>query len=297
MAAATAAQVLAVTAAEKLFAVALASMASPKSLGHIAAALHRGCVGIHQTGEDVEQEVAARVALIQPVIHEQVAAGAGGRVPRISGTARAKRNLATHSLLGQGSDVLEEACLSPQKAQRGGRQLQMRNLADEIKHKDLAVEAATHLKLEEQDQERQHLDARIAELASGLKDLVGVVDSIKSDMHEISAAMAGESLKSNITETTGAPTDMERAAKLANGNQDFKATTKIRNKNEAFADVLKNGRQEQEKALQITRKQGPDPGQSLEWHVAGRHRCRRILQGWQRLTTKSTTRPASTGHR
>ena len=206
MAAATAAQVLAVSAAEKLLAVAIASMASPKALGHIAAALHRGCVGIHQAGDGVEQEVAARVALIQPVLQEQVAAGAGGRVPRISGSARAKRNVATHSHLGQGAEVLEEACLSPQKAQRGGRQLQKHDRkADEIKHKDFAGDAATHLLPEKKDQERQHLESRVAVLESGLKDLVGVLGTVKSDMREISSALAATSSPMRPTSSLASP--------------------------------------------------------------------------------------------
>lgn len=111
----------AVAAAERLLAVAVLSKASPKALGHIAAALLRGCGGHHQDADmDEQEEVQARLDFIKPVLREQVAAGAEGRMPSVSGTGRAKRNLATHSGLGLGVEELARACRSPQKAQRGG---------------------------------------------------------------------------------------------------------------------------------------------------------------------------------
>ena len=167
MVSAAAALGLPVVAAERLLASAIAGKATPKALGHIAAALLRGCVGPCPDADcDVGEEVSARVALIKPVLHERVAAGAAGRSPRIPGVVRAKRNVATHSLLGQGSDALEQACMSPQRAQRGGRHKK----ADETKHKDGTDETTNRLQAEEKDREKGDLSAKMDGLNDVLQD-------------------------------------------------------------------------------------------------------------------------------
>ena len=67
------------------------------------------------------EELLCRQALARPVLEERIRAGREGRLARLSGAARATRNLAEHALLGQGPEVLQAACQNPQAAQRGGR--------------------------------------------------------------------------------------------------------------------------------------------------------------------------------
>ena len=71
--------------------------------------------------DQVSTEVEARIDYIRPVLCEKVRAGATNRQPHISGSVRAKRNLAEHHVLGAGTQALDAACSSPQTSQRNGR--------------------------------------------------------------------------------------------------------------------------------------------------------------------------------
>ena len=69
---------------------------------------------------DEEEEVHVRLAAVRPVVAAQVKAGPDGAA-RLSGRARAQRNVATHSLLGHGPEAIRAALQHPQATQRGGK--------------------------------------------------------------------------------------------------------------------------------------------------------------------------------
>jgi hypothetical protein len=73
-----------------------------------------------------EEEVMLRASCILPVVAAKVHAGASGAPVCISGGLRAARNLAEHALLGAGASTLRQAIRAPQRAQRGGRRVRLR---------------------------------------------------------------------------------------------------------------------------------------------------------------------------
>ena len=72
-------------------------------------------------GPPVKEEVDARLRAIAPVLTELVSAGAAGRVPAVSGSARLRRNVAAHSGFGEGPAVVEATTADLKRRQRGRR--------------------------------------------------------------------------------------------------------------------------------------------------------------------------------
>ena len=95
----------------------------------VAAALALSAAAVLALPADLETEM--RLEAIQSVVQEEVAAGATGRAPQLSGKARAARNVAVHWRPGSGPGSLFSALQRPQGAQRGQRKGGLSTASDE----------------------------------------------------------------------------------------------------------------------------------------------------------------------
>ena len=110
-------------AASPVFAAAMGAAlgcATRQAAAALVAAVTRMDIAVG-TDDDIEKEILGRLAMITPVLAEKVCAGRQQRLPRLSGRARARRNVAEHVELGSGPDKLSEVAEHPQRAQRGNR--------------------------------------------------------------------------------------------------------------------------------------------------------------------------------
>jgi hypothetical protein len=71
--------------------------------------------------EQVQQELAARLRAVKPVILEHIVAAASGRAPAVPGDARVKRNVAVHVGFGEGAGLLSQPAQELRRRQRGRR--------------------------------------------------------------------------------------------------------------------------------------------------------------------------------
>jgi CspA family cold shock protein len=88
-----------------------------------------------------ELEVCQRLGAIEPVVRERVVANRSGRAPRLSGTAKARRNVAEHVFVP--GAAFPELVASAKATQRGGRKLARQLASVAVQTSDLteAVEA------------------------------------------------------------------------------------------------------------------------------------------------------------
>ncbi|CAK0909275.1 unnamed protein product [Prorocentrum cordatum] len=82
----------------------------------VSAAIRTSCDGV----DGVQQEVAARLAMVEPALTELVKAGPTGEA-EISGDMKAMRNAGLHVDMGCGADDLPQTGREAKRRQRGGR--------------------------------------------------------------------------------------------------------------------------------------------------------------------------------
>ena len=176
------------TTGERLIIVAIAAGGSPKQLGAIAAAAARATLATssghpadEQEAEDqaVEDEVALRQSSLQPFLVKQVAAGAAGQKPRISGHMRATRNIAVHNQLGGGVQELAQALDQPQRAQRGHGMAKLHAAIEHLVARVDAMEEKTTMSETHPEPEEETNTALDKNLEDQLATLQAEVASLK----------------------------------------------------------------------------------------------------------------------
>ena len=95
---------------------AVQASASPKQVGAVAAAVMRSIDQLAQEPEATTQEVDQRLAMARPALQQLTA------LQRVSGDARALRNVAMHHAFGCGADRLPTSAAEAKRTQRGGKQ-------------------------------------------------------------------------------------------------------------------------------------------------------------------------------
>jgi hypothetical protein len=113
-----------------------------------ATAVARLALGTEASAPDeglLQQELAARLAAVEPVLHEQILAAVECRPPSVSGGARVLRNIAEHVGFGEGPSLLALPARELRKRQRGKRRGGTAGHLSLARAAGLPAEEASHL--------------------------------------------------------------------------------------------------------------------------------------------------------
>ena len=88
---------------------------------HVAAATAAALWRVATSAPGADEEICARIGLIEPVIREKVRAATRGDEASLSGGKRAMRNVAVHAGFGEGAAALPATGAEAKARQRGSR--------------------------------------------------------------------------------------------------------------------------------------------------------------------------------